>query len=159
MSNDPTTWKVIESFEADYPDLATESEFFFRRNFFNTFMDVLGNYIGWRESGKRPNSFLNRQLKNWGVQSWIDEYPSSVLKRMVISGGSTLQINDETTISTVLAQQFFDRKVVTADKKKALVCINRQSSNIILNHLNYPNIEEAQKEFEGLVKVIETKLG
>lgn len=159
MSNDPPTWKVIETFEADYPDLVSASEFFFRRNFFNTFMDVLGNYIDWRESGKRPNSFLNRQLKNWGVQSWIDEYPSSVLKRMITSGGSTLQINDETTISTVLAQLFYDRKIITADKKKALVCISRQSSNVILNHLNYPNIEEAQKEFDGLVKVIETKLG
>ena len=159
MPSDPPTWKVIESFETDYSELVSASEFFFRRNFFNTFMDVLGNYIDWRESGKRPNSFLNRQLKNWGIQSWIDEYPSSVLKRMVTSGGSTLQINDETTISTVLAQLFYDRKVVTADKKKALVCIARQSSSVILNHLNYPSIEEAQKEFEGLVKVIETKLG
>ena len=159
MATDPPTWGIIEKFEADHPELVASSEFFIRTNFFNSFMDVLGNYIDWREGEKRPNSFLNRQLKNWGVQSWIGEYPTSVLKKMLASGGSTLQINDEATISTVLAQLFYDRKTVAADRKKALVCIERQSSDAVLRHLNYPNLELAKKDFAGLRTVIETKLG
>ena len=42
MATDPPTWRVIEKFEADHPELASSSEFFFRTNFFNSFMDVLG---------------------------------------------------------------------------------------------------------------------
>jgi|GEM_PF-5908365 len=158
MATDPQTLRVIETFEADHAELAAASEFFFRRNFFNSFMDVLGEYIEWRECGKRPNSFLNRQLKNWGIQSWIGEHPPSVLKRMLAAGGWTLQLNDEATISVVLAQLFLDRKVVTADKKKALVCIERQSSDLVLNHLNYPDLPSAKHDFLALKTVIETKL-
>lgn len=158
MSSDPPTWKVIEKFEEDNPELAEASAFFFRANFFDSFMDVLGDYIEWRERGKRPNSFLDRQLKNWGIQSWIGHYPESVLKRMLVSGGATLQLNDEATISAVLAQLFYDRKIVAADRKKALVCIERQSSNVVLRNLNYANFELAKKDWEGLREVIETKL-
>ncbi|MEM1295852.1 MAG: hypothetical protein AAGH89_10840 [Verrucomicrobiota bacterium] len=159
MATDPPTWGVIEKFEADHPELAATSEFFFRTNFFNSFMDVLGDYIDWREGGKRPNSFLNRQLKNWGIQSWIGEYPSSAIKKMLASGGSTLQLNDEAAISTVLAQLFYDRKTVTADRKKALISIDRQASDAVLTHLHYPDLASAKKDFAGLRTVIETKLG
>jgi hypothetical protein len=159
METDPPTWEVIEKFEADHPRLAAAAEFFYRTNFFNSFMDVLGDYIDWRRSGKRPISFLKRQLKNWGIQSWIGEYPVSAVKKMLASAWATRQLNDEATISTVLAQQFYDRKTVAADRRKALVCIERQTSNLVLEHLNYRNPDAAKTHFAGLRSVIETKLG
>jgi hypothetical protein len=159
MASDPPAWAIIEKFEVEYPQVAAACEFFFRRDFFNSFMDVLDGYICWRESGKKPNSFLARQLKNWGIQSWIGEYRASALKRMLTHAGSTLQLNDEATISTVLAQLFYDRKTVTADRKKALVCIERQTSDAVLKHLHYPDPDSARRDFAGLRTVIETKLG
>jgi hypothetical protein len=157
MAEDPPTWKQLARFEGDYPELASAIEPFMRDSS-SSFMDVLGFYIKWRESGKRPNSFLNRQLRDWGIQSWIGEYPPATLKRMIASADITLQLNDEATISAALSQQIYDRKIVTADRKKALVCIARQQSDILLRHRGYPNFEEATREFDSLRKVIEANL-
>ena len=157
MVDDDQTLTELSRFEEDFPELDSTIELF-KKFFDDSFMDVLAFYIHWRNEGKKPNSFLNRQLKDWGIQSWIGEQSTSTLKRMIDSGGITFQINDEATISAALSQQIFDRKIVTADRKKALICIARQESDIVLDHLGYTDIEQARKLFLDLHKVIEAKL-
>ncbi|SMF69555.1 hypothetical protein SAMN02745866_04358 [Alteromonadaceae bacterium Bs31] len=138
---------VLDGFKKSNPnDYKLVSQF--QDWYFDSFMDVLGIYIEWRPKTKNPRGFLDRILKKWGVKQWIPEYPSAVIKKMIGNSYTTLCINDEATISMALSALLVDGSIGKQLKERAVVCINRQSSDLLLIEAGHKDFSTA-KHFWG----------
>ncbi|MDT3309122.1 hypothetical protein [Shewanella vaxholmensis] len=143
---------VLEKFKSTKPqDYKLVAQF--QDWYFNSFMDVLGIYIEWRPRTKNPKGFLERLLKDWGIKHWIPEYPPAVLKKMITNSYTTLSINDVATISMALSALLVDDKIGKQLKERAIVCIERQSTDLVLSQAGHKNLDTA-KDFWGKLKVL-----
>lgn len=122
--------------------------------YFDSFMDALGIYIEWRQRTKNPKGFLDRLLKMWGVKQWIPEYPPTVLKKMITNSYTTLSINDVATISIALSALLVDDKMGKQLKGRALMCIERQSTDLVLSQVGHKNLDTAKTFWDNLKLLI-----
>ena len=60
------TLEYLDTFQEKHPEQFAVIDRY-RRYFYDSFMDVLGAYIEWREAKKQPRGFLDRQLTAWGL--------------------------------------------------------------------------------------------
>lgn len=128
----------------------------YERYFGDDFSDVFHTYREWRNRGKKANSFLDRLLKEWGVREWIGEYSPAVVKRMLNSGGILLTINDDATICNALVQLLLEGTLVTKDRKRAIVCLNRQMSPEVIAYRNYDDPDSAKEMLVALAQFVRT---
>lgn len=138
----PKTLQFLERFQEKNPARFVVVDRY-RRHFFDSFMDVLGAYIDWREAKKKPRDFLDRQLAAWGLSQWIPEYPARVVERMLAQGTQMLWINDDATISAALSQLVVDGKTLPSVRARASVCINRQLMNSVVHKRGYADSQDS----------------
>lgn len=149
MDHDSIPSECFEQYCEKDPEGGAAVELY-RELFFDSFMDVLGHYIDWRKSGANPNRFLSNMLKRWGIREWIKNYPPAVVKRMVERAGTELVINDDATIASAVAHLVVDNKIPVSVRKKAVLCIDRQRSDVVIAYRGYSDPERAQSVFDGL---------
>ncbi|ABK46567.1 hypothetical protein Shewana3_0324 [Shewanella sp. ANA-3] len=148
-----STSVVLDKFKSAKPE-DYELVAQFQDWYFDSFMDALGIYIEWRQRTKNPKGFLDRLLKIWGVKQWIPEYPPAVLKKMITNSYTTLSINDVATISIALSALLMDDKMGKQLKERVLVCIERQSTDLVLTQAGHKNLNTAKTFWDNLKLLI-----
>lgn len=152
----PRTSLVLEAFQKKKPAQHAIVERY-SNFFFDSFMDVLGAYIDWREAKKLPREFLDRQLVQWGQAQWIPEYPSRVVERLLEQDTAMLWINDDATISTALSQLVVDGKIFPSTRARALVCVKRQLMHAVMRQRGYSDSQDAEQCLLAVAACVEAR--
>jgi hypothetical protein len=153
----PKTSLYLDAFEAKQPTHYATVHWY-SRYFFDSFMDVLGSYIDWREAKKQPRNFMDRQLAEWGQAQWIPEYPTRIVERLLEQDTVMLWINDDATISTALCQLVVDGKILPGTRTRELVCTNRQLMIPVVRKRSYTDSQDATECLLAVKRCLEAKL-
>lgn len=153
----PDTSQFLDAFEAKHP-FHYAAVHRYSRYFFDSFMDVLGAYIEWRQAKKQPRNFMDRQLAAWGQAQWIPEYPIRIVERLLEQDTVMLWINDDATISTALSQLVVDGKILPSTRMRAQVCIKRQFMDSVVRKRGYRDSQDAMACLLAVKHCLEAKL-
>jgi hypothetical protein len=135
----------LETFRSKHPEHAAllEQHCGLDRRSGERFTQMLAAYLAWRAAKKSPSGFLDAQLTAAGISTWWPRYPRRIVQRLLQKDTVLLWVNDDTTIAAALAQWVLDGKIVARMRSRALVCLDRQLQDVVVQYRAYADPRSA----------------
>ena len=108
----------------------------------DTGADVFAFYEEWRNNGGKPREFLDSILKDWKVKTRYWEHSDDELKIELEKDYFSILTKDDAAIGTAFAQYFIDGKIDYVVKRKALISIERQMKDFVIEFRGWVSPQE-----------------